>query len=73
MRIDVYKRQDYYPEFSFGNFERMLKLFELDGDAKIRVFSRRRQAQRALAYASSPKVLLLDECLDGLDLSLIHI
>ena len=63
--------KDYYPEFSFGNFERMLKLFELDGDAKIRGFSKgmQRQTEIALALASSPKVLLLDECLDGLDIA----
>lgn len=29
--------KDYYPEFSFGNFERMLKLFELDGDARAKL------------------------------------
>lgn len=33
--------KDYYPEFSFGNFERMLKLFELDGRREnTRIFKR---------------------------------
>lgn len=62
---------DYYPDFSGVTFERIAKIFSLDTSAKIRGFSKgmQRQAEIALALSSHPKFMLLDECLDGLDIA----
>ena len=59
----------YYPHFSKIVFERISKLFDLDTKKRIRGFSKgmQRQAEIALALASRPKNMLMDECFDGLD------
>ncbi len=59
----------YYPEFSKDIYNKITNLFELPKDKRINGFSKgmQRQVEIALALASMPKYMLLDECFDGLD------
>ena len=59
----------YYPGFSFDTMDKLCKVFGLDKKAKLNSFSKgmQRQAEMILAVSAQPKVLLLDESLDGLD------
>ncbi len=61
--------QDFYPEFSMETFLKLSELFGLDIRKRISGFSKgmQRQAELVLALSSMPKVILLDECFDGLD------
>ncbi len=61
--------QTFYPSFNNDIYDSLLKLFLLDANAKITTFSKgmRRQAALILAFATTPKYLLLDEAFDGLD------
>ena len=60
---------DYYPNFSFKTFDKLIEVFGLDPKKKIRGFSKgmQRQVEIILGLASHPKYLLLDETFDGLD------
>ncbi len=55
--------------FDREQYEKLMKKFSLDGTKPIRNFSKgmKRQAFAALAFATKPKYLLLDEAFDGLD------
>lgn len=59
----------YYPEFSYSTFVSLSDLFGLNRKKRISGFSKgmQRQAEIVLALSSMPKILLLDECFDGLD------
>lgn len=61
--------QDFYPEFSIETFIKLSELFGLDIKKRISGFSKgmQRQAELVLALSSMPKIILLDECFDGLD------
>ncbi len=61
----------YYPEWSDGTYRNLLRLFKLDGRAKIGGFSKGMQRQTAilLGLATGARTMLLDESFDGLDLS----
>ncbi len=58
-----------YKSFDMTLFEKLLKVFSLDKDAKLRGFSKgmKRQAEIIYALSSRPKFMLLDEVFDGLD------
>lgn len=58
-----------YKSFDMTLFEKLLKVFSLKKDAKLRGFSKgmKRQAEIVFALASRPKFMLLDEVFDGLD------
>ena len=58
-----------YPDFDPAMFEELRKSFDLDPKSQLRRFSKGMQKQAAflLAIASRPKVLVLDEPVDGLD------
>lgn len=58
-----------YKSFSMEKFYEIAKSFEIDINAKMSSFSKgmRRQAEIILALAQNPKLLLCDECFDGLD------
>ncbi|SDB22264.1 ABC transporter ATP-binding protein [Eubacterium oxidoreducens] len=62
----------YYPNWNSDIFQKLVSLFELDPKERILEFSKgmQRQAALALAFASMPKYLLLDEAFDGLDLGI---
>lgn len=59
----------YYPKFSTKTFSNLTEVFGLDPDKRIASFSKgmQRQAEMALAMATHPDVLMLDESFDGLD------
>lgn len=59
----------FYPNFSYQTFIRLSELFGLNTKKRISGFSKgmQRQAEIVLALSSMPKILLLDECFDGLD------
>lgn len=59
----------FYPRWNQQTFEKICALFELDIRKRIRSYSKgmQRQAYLALALASHPRYLLLDETFDGLD------
>ncbi|MBQ7295067.1 MAG: ABC transporter ATP-binding protein [Clostridia bacterium] len=58
-----------YKNFDMALFEKLLKVFSLHKDAKLRGFSKgmKRQAEIIFGLASRPKFMLLDEVFDGLD------
>lgn len=58
-----------YKAFSMEKFYDVAKKFSIDIKGKMSSFSKgmRRQAEIILALAQSPKLLLCDECFDGLD------
>ena len=58
-----------YPGFSTERYEKLVSAFSLDEKAKIRSFSRGMQKQAAflLAASTNPKLLVMDEPVDGLD------
>ena len=58
-----------YSEFSFEEFDKLLKIFGLDASRKINTFSKGMQKQAAilLGLSAKPKYLLCDETFDGLD------
>lgn len=58
-----------YENFDFNLLENIVNLFKLDINAKLHGFSKgmKRQAEIALALASRPKIMLLDEIFDGID------
>ena len=58
-----------YPSFDKTLYEELRKSFNLDPKSQLRRFSKGMQKQAAflLAIASRPKVLVLDEPVDGLD------
>ena len=64
---DFYK--GYYPNFSQNTFDKLVKVFELNKDARLSSFSKgmQRQAEMILGMSTHPQVLLLDESFDGLD------
>lgn len=61
--------QLFYPNFDNLLYQQLSELFMIDVTARIDTFSKgmRRQASLILAFAASPKYLLLDEAFDGLD------
>lgn len=61
----------YYPHWSDGTYRNLLRLFKLDGAAKLGGFSKGMQRQVAilLGLSTGARTLLLDESFDGLDLS----
>lgn len=58
-----------YKSFDMTLLEKLLKVFSLEKEAKLRGFSKgmKRQAEIIFALASRPKFMLLDEVFDGLD------
>ena len=58
-----------YPDFSMERFEALLNIFPLDPKRPIRRFSKGMQKQAAfvLCMAMQPKIMVLDEPIDGLD------
>jgi len=58
-----------YPQFDDGLYNRLYDIFRLPKNGQIRRFSKGMQKQAAfhLALATRPKVLILDEPVDGLD------
>lgn len=58
-----------YPNFSTERYKKLLNAFSLNEKAKIRSFSRGMQKQTAfiLAASTNPKLLVMDEPVDGLD------
>ena len=65
--FDLYKML--YPDADIGVFKQITDEFGLPWKKPVRTFSKgmRRQAFIALAFAVSPKYMLLDEAFDGLD------
>ena len=65
--FDFYKT--FYPAINKETYERLLSVYKIDENEKVRNFSKgmRRQVFIALALAIKPKYLLLDEAFDGLD------
>ncbi len=57
------------PHFSFVKYEEISSFFPIDRHKKIHTFSKgmKRQVAIVLALSLSPKILLCDECFDGLD------
>ncbi len=62
-----YKR--FYPQFDEEIYTELAEAFSLPEKKKIGTFSKgmKRQAAFMLAMAARPKVVMLDECFDGLD------
>ncbi len=60
---------EYFPGFDFEVFEEVCGLFGLNPKANIKSLSKgmKKQAGLAIAFAASPKYLLIDETFDGLD------
>ena len=61
--------RDIYHDFSQERYEKLKEVFRLDEKKQIRKFSKGQKKQIAfwLALSAMPKVLILDEPLDGLD------
>lgn len=59
----------YFKQFDFDVLKNLCDLFNLDPKKPIKSFSKgmTRQAGLAIAFASKPKYLLIDETFDGLD------
>lgn len=59
----------YHPNFDFELFKNICDIFGLKEKATIRSLSKgmKKQASLAVAFASKPKYLLIDETFDGLD------
>ena len=60
---------EYFPDFDFEVFKEVCGLFGLNSKANIKSLSKgmKKQAGLAIAFAASPKYLLIDETFDGLD------
>lgn len=60
---------EYFPNFDFDVFQEVCDLFGLNSKANIKSLSKgmKKQAGLAIAFAASPKYLLIDETFDGLD------
>lgn len=60
---------EYFPDFDFEVFEEVCGLFGLKSNSNIKSLSKgmKKQAGLAIAFAASPKYLLIDETFDGLD------
>lgn len=58
-----------YQSFDAALFEKLLNLFSLPENKKLKSFSKgmKRQAEIVFALASRPEILLLDEVFDGVD------
>ena len=58
-----------YKDMSLEKFNKLVKYFKIDINKKLNTMSKgqKRQAAFVLAMAANPKVLLLDEIVDGLD------
>ena len=65
--FELYKT--FYPNIDRSEFTQLMSIAGLQRDSALSKFSKgmRRQAFTALAFAVSPKYLLLDESFDGLD------
>lgn len=59
----------FYENMSEEKFNKLIKFFSIDSDKKLSTMSKgqKKQAAFVLAMAANPKVLLLDEIVDGLD------
>lgn len=59
----------FYDNMSEEKFNKLIKFFSIDSDKKLSTMSKgqKKQAAFVLAMAANPKVLLLDEIVDGLD------
>ncbi len=59
----------YFPGFDFDVLQEVCDLFGLNSKANIKSLSKgmKKQAGLAIAFAASPKYLLIDETFDGLD------
>ncbi|MBP5304029.1 MAG: ABC transporter ATP-binding protein [Clostridia bacterium] len=59
----------YYPNFDMDVFLNICKIFGIDEKKRIRALSKgmTKQISIAIAFASKPKYLLIDETFDGLD------
>ena len=64
---DFYK--DMYPDFNTERYEKLKEIFKLDEKKQIRKMSKGQKKQVAfwLCLSAMPKVVILDEPLDGLD------
>ena len=60
---------EYFPNFDFDVLQEVCDLFGLNSKANIKSLSKgmKKQAGLAIAFAASPKYLLIDETFDGLD------
>ena len=60
---------NYFPNFDFKILNSVLDIFGLDIKKNVRSLSKgmKRQASLAIAFATKPKYLLIDETFDGLD------
>ena len=60
---------DFYESFDRECLKKLIKLFELDENKRIRSFSKgmQRQAEIIIALSARPMYMLLDESFDGLD------
>ena len=65
--FEFYK--SFHPTIDAETYDRLLSVYKIDKQGKVRNFSKgmRRQVFIALALAVKPKYLLLDEAFDGLD------
>lgn len=59
----------FYPNISKEKYQKLMKYFNMDGQKKLRSMSKgqKKQAAFVVAISTNPKVLLLDEIVDGLD------
>ena len=60
---------EYFPCFDFQIFEEICHLFGLDSKSNVKSLSKgmKKQAGLAIAFAASPRYLMIDETFDGLD------
>lgn len=60
---------NYFPNFDFKILDSVLEIFGLDIKKNVRSLSKgmKKQASLAIAFATKPKYLLIDETFDGLD------
>ena len=63
---------EYFPNFDFDVLQEVCDLFGLNSKANIKSLSKgmKKQAGLAIAFAASPKYLLIDETFDGLVLTI---
>ena len=67
---DLFKYESMlYPNSSVNKYNKLLKFFNLNNSKKLRSMSKgqKKQAAFILAVSACPKILLLDEIVDGLD------
>jgi len=59
----------FYPNISREKYDKLIKYFSLNGKKKLRSMSKgqKKQAAFIISISTNPKVLLLDEIVDGLD------